>query len=226
MSSETWKLYYWDMCPGRGEYVRIVFEEAGVQFLEDRDNILEKVIKGGMEGFPAFAPPVITRGDFKLSQTPVICEYLGKHFNLYPASDTDVWHARQINLTIHDFQADGRNVFHAKQFTASYFGQEAETQGHIDWFRKERLPRWLLYFEKLLQANDNGRSFVIGDKLTYVDLGLLQVLRNAANQFSDEWIKMDIPLIKAFKQRMEARPNLAAYFKSDRCQPFEGNSMN
>ena len=68
-------------------------------------------------------------------------------------------------------------------------------------------------------------SFVLGDKLTYVDLALLQVIRNCSNQFSSDWMAMDLPLLKAFKDRMEARPNLAKYFKSDRYMPFEGNSM-
>ena len=68
-------------------------------------------------------------------------------------------------------------------------------------------------------------SFVLGDKLTYVDLALLQVIRNCSNQFSSDWLSMDLPLLKAFKDRMEARPNLEKYFKSDKCMPFEGNSM-
>ena len=68
--------------------------------------------------------------------------------------------------------------------------------------------------------------FVVGKKLTYVDLALLHVLRAAESQFPDTWKELDtIPLLKAFKDRMSARPNLAAYFKSDRCIPFEGNSM-
>ena len=69
-------------------------------------------------------------------------------------------------------------------------------------------------------------SYVVGDKCTYVDLGLLHVLRATAFQFPDEWTALTtVPLLKSFKQRMEERPRLAAYFKSDRCRPFEGNSM-
>ena len=68
--------------------------------------------------------------------------------------------------------------------------------------------------------------FVVGEKLTYVDLALLHVLRATASQFPEEWKKLDtVPLLKAFKDRLSARPNLQAYFKSDRCRAFEGNSM-
>ena len=68
--------------------------------------------------------------------------------------------------------------------------------------------------------------YLVGDKLTYVDLALLHVLRATESQFPEEWGKLDsIPLLKAFKERVSGRPNLAAYFKSPRCKPFEGNSM-
>lgn len=78
-----------------------------------------------------------------------------------------------------------------------------------------------------MTAHSNSFSrFVIGDKLTYVDLALLHVLRATQSQFSEAFEKNDdIPILKAFLERMSARPNLAAYFKSDRCRPFEGNSM-
>lgn len=68
--------------------------------------------------------------------------------------------------------------------------------------------------------------FVVGDSLTYVDLAMLHALLASESQFPNEWAKMDdIPLLKSFKDRIAARPNLHAYFKSERCRPFEGNSM-
>lgn len=69
-------------------------------------------------------------------------------------------------------------------------------------------------------------SFLIGDKLTYVDLGLTHVLRATESQFPDAWNGADnIPTLKMYKERMCSRPRLAAYYKSDKCRPFEGNSM-
>lgn len=69
--------------------------------------------------------------------------------------------------------------------------------------------------------------FVVGDTVTYVDLALLHVLRATEAQFPEAWTNIadDIPLLRAFKSRLEARPQLAAYFKSDRARPFSGNSM-
>ncbi|XP_035669728.1 glutathione S-transferase P-like isoform X2 [Branchiostoma floridae] len=236
MSSEEpeWVLYYWGCppgvkpFPGRGEFVRLIFEEAGVKFREVNDfEVLKKLFfTEKQKGFYAFAPPMIQRGKFRLSQTSVICSYLGKQFGLWPESEEDQWRAQQLNITIHDFIAEGRLAFHGRNPVESYYTQKEETQPYIDRFVATRLPRWLTHLETALKANNDGQGFVIGGKLTYVDLGLLHVLRATESQFPQAWASNDsIPLLKAFKARLSARPNLAAYFNSDRCVPFEGNSM-
>ena len=184
-------------------------------------NFLSKV-----EGWPCLTPPMIKKGNFQLCQTPVICKYLGKEFGLYPDNPLDEIKGEQVNTTIHDFIAEGRLAFHGKNFMMSYYQQIEETQPYIKTFVETRLLRYLQHFEKILLANSAGDGFVIGNKLTYIDLGLMHVLRATASQFPDAWKSYDsIPKLKAFKERMEARPRLAEYFKSDRCKPFEGNSM-
>ena len=179
-----------------------------------------------VEGWPCLTPPMIKKGDFQLCQTPVICKFLGKEFGLYPDNAIDEAKAEQINTTIHDFIGEGRLAFHGKDFLASYYTQMEETKPYIKRFVETRLPRYLSYFEKVLVFNNGGDGFVIGNKLTYVDLGLLHVLRATESQFAEAWNSFDnIPKLKAFKDRMAARPKLAEYFKSSRCKPFEGNSM-
>ena len=50
-------------------------------------------------------------GDFNISQTPVICRYLGKKYGMWPSTDEDEWHAEQVNTTIHDFVAEGTYIY-------------------------------------------------------------------------------------------------------------------
>ncbi|XP_046363920.2 glutathione S-transferase-like isoform X2 [Haliotis rufescens] len=231
MSSDGYELYYWDgkyVGPGRAEFARLLFVEAGVPYKDISEGIMEKFRQADQQwtGFPTFAVPLLKKGSFEISQTPVICRYLGKQFGLFPDNEEDQWHAEQLNATIHDYIAEGRYAFHGIKPFESYFGQEKETQPYIDRFLAERLPKYMKHFEKMLAANDDGRSFVVGGKVTYADLGLLHVLRATAAQFPEAWAAVDYaPLVKAFKERMEARPNLAAYFKSEKCIPFSGNSM-
>jgi hypothetical protein len=67
----------------------------------------------------------------------------------------------QVNTTIHDFVGEGRLVYHARCFTESYYTQKDETQGHVDWFIKERLPKWLQMLEVTLRANNGGNGQVM-----------------------------------------------------------------
>jgi len=68
-----WKLFYWHSLPGRGDYVRLMFSEAVLKFY-----------RGDPDGFPILAPSVIQKGEFVLSQTPAILQYLGKKLGMYP----------------------------------------------------------------------------------------------------------------------------------------------
>ena len=62
-------------------------------------------------------------------------------------------------------------------------------------------------------------------QVTYVDIALLVALWATEAQFPEAWAEQDVPLLKAFKRRMEVRPNVAAYRTSDRYLPFSGYSM-
>ena len=75
MSVDEWELYYWPLA-GRGEFVRIIFEEAGVKFKDISDvPTLKDGITGGerTDIYPTFAPPMIKKGtciSFKMDKIP------------------------------------------------------------------------------------------------------------------------------------------------------------
>lgn len=52
----------------------------------------------------------------------------------------------------------GRLAFHGKHWVGSYHDQKEETQPYIDWFVKERLPKWLKHFELVLKNNNGGNG--------------------------------------------------------------------
>jgi glutathione S-transferase len=67
---------------------------------------------------------------------------------------------------------------------------------------------------------------MFGDKITYIDLSLFQVLRALEGSFAADWAAANYcPQLKAFKERIAARPNIATYLKSPRAKPMMSHSM-
>ncbi len=65
----------------------------------------------------------------------------------------------------------------------------------------------------------------MGGKLTAADIGAYQCLAAAEQHFKQWYDAVEAPLTKAFQARIAARPNIAAYLESDRCLPWDKDSM-
>ena len=89
----TYELYYWPMIQGRGEFVRLALEEAGVAYVD-----VARKGAGGMAAMlrlmasnriehPPFAPPFLKSGKLLIAQTANILLYLGPRHGLAPASE-------------------------------------------------------------------------------------------------------------------------------------------
>ena len=137
-------LRYWAFLAGRGEFVRILLAEIGVdyEFDDDTKRIKTEIIGGDWPeaSYDHFAPPLIQDGAFTLSHTHVVGRYLGEKFGLVPAKEEDRWHAEQLNATIHDFLAEAQASFriHHKK---TYPEQKEETKPIVGVFLELRVPR-------------------------------------------------------------------------------------
>ena len=235
-ASDDWVLHYWgNTFKGRGEFVRLLFEAAGVSYTENNDGgkILALTDMGGSLGdglpYPAKSPPVVTGPDgFVCSQTPAILWTLGKKFGMSPVEEKNQTLAMQINMTAADFIAEGRLAFHAKEPTGSYSLQKEETKPRIEWFKTSRLPGWLEHFEHCLaNSTDKGATYFFESKLTYADIAVFHTLNATEAQFPEEWAKLkaSVPLLAAFHSRVKEVPGIKAYLASDRLKPWAGDSM-
>ena len=74
--------------------------------------------------------------------------------------------------------------------------------------------------------NDQGTGYFVEAKLTYVDLVVFHIMNAIVEYFPEAWAAAPIPMLKAFRDRITAVENVAAYLKSDRVKPWEGNSLN
>ncbi|KAF8071007.1 Beta-carotene ketolase [Scenedesmus sp. PABB004] len=230
---DPWRLWYWPGIKGRGEYVRLVLEEAGAAYedvgvREGFKAVAAFCWEGGNEGFPVRAPPVLQRGAFSLCGTNVICSYLNRHFGWGPPTPEAQAHIDQLLAIVADAVGEGRLAFHPVDHNASHKTQVEESKPYIKRYGETRLPKYVQYFEAVLRANGgtpDAPGFLVGDAVTAADLSVYHFLAAAEHHYGDWYGPLDAPLAKAFAASIAARPRIAAYLASPRCQPWDADSM-
>lgn len=232
MTTETrYDLYYWPTIQGRGEFVRLVLEDAGVPYRDlarlpeaeggGRAAIL-RMLDGGPQGTPPFAPPVLHMGDLWLAQTALICRHIAAPCGLLPAGETDRLHAEQLMITIMDMVVEAHDVHHPLAKSMYYEDQQAEAQRRAAVYHAERLPKLLDYFERALAANVGGEPWLVGERASYVDLALFQLIAGLTYAFPRSLAAQGgmAPRVTALHEAVSARPGIRAYLASPRRLPF------
>lgn len=232
--SMVYKLYYWPVLQGRGEFVRLALEESGVAYEDVARKPTSKgggiaciltMLKDESLSPPSYAPPLLQVGDQVISQTVNILQYLGPRLGLTPEDELGRAHATQLQLTIADVVAEAHDTHHPVAKGQYYEEQrdQAITAAHN--FIDDRLPKLMSYFETTLTRN--GGEYAIGTSLSYVDLSLFQLVEGLRYAFPNGWAKNEnmLPHLVALHQRVRARPNIAAYLDSDRRLPFNQHGI-
>src|ERR1044071_3841010 len=103
----TYELYYWPEIQGRGEFVRLVLEDAGASYVDvareaGGSDPLAAVLSGERDGVLPFAPPVLYAGTIVVAQTVAITSFLGERHDLAPRDEAGRLAALTIALTIAD----------------------------------------------------------------------------------------------------------------------------
>jgi glutathione S-transferase len=236
-SEPRYELYYWPGIPGRGEFVRLVFEEAGVPYVdvcrrpESKGGGIEPLLallKGEEDGALPFAPPVLKVEDKVLAQTATLCRFLGERFGLVPEDETSRLGADQLQLTIADFVDEAHDTHHPLGAPLYYEEQKDEAARRARVFREQRLPKFLRYFERVLGRVDGGHDRgLLGTDLSYVDLSLFHVLEGLGYAFPNAFDRhaSEIPRLLALHERVAHRPRIAAYHESDRFLSFNEDGI-
>jgi glutathione S-transferase len=224
-----YELYYWPNIPGRGEFVRLVLEEAGAAY---RDvGRLSKQQGGGVEavvafwagknaGHPVFAPPVLKNGKLVVAQTAAICHYLGARHGLAPGGANGALHALELQLTIADLVAEVHDTHHPISSKLYYEDQKPAAKKRAANFVKERLPRFLGYFERVI--GEAGGEWLVAAGFSHADLSLFQALEGLDYAFPRAFAKAgkQTPNVLALRERVRARPRIAGYLASKRRMAF------
>ena len=226
---KTIMLYYWPGIPGRGEFVRLLIEEAAASYVDvarQRKNgmaAMMRFVAGEDPGALPFAPPFIVVDGVVVSQTANILSFLAPRLGLVPNSVALRAEANQIQLTIADFVGEIHDTHHPIAGGLYYEDQKAAAKRRARDFVKERMPKYLGWLEKVLSRNvKSGGRWLVGADRTYVDLSVFQVIEGLRYAFPNALRRLapEIPIVIALGERVSERPRIAAYLKSKRRQAF------
>src|SRR6476661_4085730 len=222
-------LYYWPFIQGRGEYVRLALEDAGADYddIARRGNGMSEMMKmmEADKGTPPFAPPFLKAGKLVIGQTANILLYLGARHGLAPKAEAGQLRVHELQLTITDFVAEIHDTHHPIGVSLYYEDQKAPAKKRTAEFWKHRVPKYLGYFERLLQGS--GGTYLTGRRLTYADLSLFQLVAGLRYAFPKRMkaFERKIPGLVDLHHRVAVRPNIKAYLASQRRIAFNEDGI-
>jgi glutathione S-transferase len=146
----------------------------------------------------------------------VICEVRARRHDLSPHQGHARLRARQLTFALEDLVSD----IEALEDTPPAEMYRPDRHDPARAFARERLPDFLLYFEGELRRAD--ARYLLGARLSYVDLGLFHVLEGLAHAFPGALTRQAhaIPSLLALRARVRERDRIAAYLDSRRRAPF------
>ncbi|HEY1816322.1 MAG TPA: glutathione S-transferase family protein [Kofleriaceae bacterium] len=218
----TYELFYWPGLQGRGEFVRLVLEDAGADYVDVARTPggmkrMMAALDDGIEGVRPLAPPFLRAGKTVVAQTANITRWLAERHRLAPASDDGAAAASTIALTIADLVVEVHDTHHPISVDQVYEKQKAAAKQRAAGFRKARIPKFTGWLESILA--DNGKVLV-GRTVTYADLAAFQVLEGLDYAFPKAMKKQRIPKLRALRDAIAKRPRIATYLASGRRTPF------
>jgi glutathione S-transferase len=231
-----YRLYYWPGIQGRGEYIRLALEEAGASYVDvalvpekqggGEPAILRLLEDAGLER-PPFAVPCLKAGKQLIAQTANILLFLGGRLGLAPRDSAGRLWTHQLQLTISDFIVEIHDTHHPIGGGLYYQQQKSAARRRTRLFLAERLPKFLDYFEDMLMRNTQRGPWMVGSRLTYVDLSMAQViagLRYAFPKASRRALR-SLPHLRALHQAVFNRPRIRRYLASSRRLAFNNDDL-
>lgn len=230
-----YELFYWPTIQGRGEFVRLALEQAGATYIDvARSNgpgkgmkAMLSLMQGRTQERPPFAPPFLRAGKLVLAQTANILHFLGPRLGLAPkAEQTRLW-LHQLQLTVEDLIVDIHDTHHPVASSLYYEEQKAEARRRAAYFCQERAPELLGYFERVHRSNRSKSVYLVGSRLSYIDLSIFQLVAGLQYAFPNmmQRIRRKIPGLLALHETVSGKPGLSRYLASERRLPFNQDGI-
>ena len=222
----AYRLWYWPSIQGRGEFVRLPLEAAGIAYVDCARERDEEALVANMERYGArgpFAPPYLEIEGGTIAQVANILLFLGERHDLAPAKERH-W-VNQLQLTVTDFVAEVHNVHHPVSVSDYYRDQKPEAARAAETMREERIPKFLDHFETATTAV--AGDWLTGKSWSYADTSLFQIVEGLRYMFPKRMaaVEGDYPGLIALHDRVAALPGIAAYLASERRIPFNQDGI-
>lgn len=234
----TYQLYYWPTIQGRGEFVRLALEAAGVEYVDvarREGGVAAMQALMAADGQPSFAPPFLRVAAAEggeaagpaVGQTAAILQWLGARHGLAPRAQAARLWTHQLQLTIADMVAEAHDSHHPVGTDLYYEDQQAEAKRRSAEFTRARMPKFFDYFERVLATPARRGGWLVGTRLSYADLSLFQLIEGLRYAFPRAMARLAprYPLLMALSAQVAARPNIARYLASTRRIPFNEDGI-
>ena len=225
-----YQLYYWPTIQGRGEFVRLVLEEAGARYADvARESgpgagvaALMRFLESRSVRRPPYAPPFLKAGRLVIGQTANILRFLALRHDLVPKNEAAQLWANELQLTIADFVAEIHDTHHPIAAGLYYEDQQREARRRAEDFLANRAPKFLGYFNRVLSRNARSDRYLVGARLSYVDVSMFQIIAGLNYAFPRAMARAASGHRRLFAlySRVQERPRIAAYLASPRRIPF------
>lgn len=190
LKTSSYELLYWPGIPGRGEHIRLCFEETGTPYqdvcnadkagIKELTSLISDKSTGDTSNPPPMAPPVLRHGDVTISQSSNIILYLAPKLGLAgPEGDENtIYHINELALTALDgLSNEAHDTHHPIAVGAYYEDQKEEAKRKSKDYIDNRLPKFLGYFERVLRSEaSKGGEWLYSGQLTFADLVFWQCL--------------------------------------------------
>ena len=198
-------LYYYAAC-GRGNVLRLALAEAGIEWVDEYP-----------QGFPPTAEevnywrsiggnlttnvPMLKTADGKVfCQSSAVLRAIGRMGKLLPSADDDLY-------LIDKLVADAEDSRSAAYRALPLMGATKEASAaFVEAFKTKHLPN----FERQL----GDKEFFVGETVSIADITVFDALTNFGEGLIPGVLDA-FPKLKAWKERLAARPKIAAYLASE-----------
>ena len=229
-------LYYWPGIQGRGEFVRLALEEADAAYRDMARlpasqgggiGAMQRLLEGTRVPHASFAAPFLVAGKLLVGQVANILLFLGDRLGLDPSSQAGRLWTHQLQLTIADFVLEVHDTHHPIASALYYEQQKTAARRRSKDFLDTRMPKFLNYFETVLRTNKRRTPWMVGARLTYVDLSMAQVIAGLRFAFPRSCARTlrSYPRLQALHEAVFERPRIKRYVASGRRIPFNNDGI-